>query len=196
MGETGSDLQAGRVGRAHGLDGSFYVTGAIPRLLTLDASVTVGERTAAIVRRSGTDARPIVRLAGIEDRLAAEALRGLPLIVRALEAPALGEGEWWAHELEGCEVLAGERPLGTVARLIELPSCEALEVKPSAGGDPLLVPMVKDAIRRIDVAGRRIEVDAEFLDLAEPSRPERRTPGSRSMPVGRNDEDGRGRLGG
>jgi 16S rRNA processing protein RimM len=145
------------------------VTGPIPRLLTVGASVTVGERTAAIVRRAGTDARPIVRLAGVEDRQAAEAMRGLPLRVPEQQAPALGDGEWWAHELEGCEVLDGERPLGTVARLIELPSCEALEVKPVAGGDPLLVPMVKDAIRRIDVSERRIEVDADFLDLVEPA---------------------------
>ncbi len=34
-------MSAGRVGRAHGLDGSFYVTGARPRLLTLGTAVTV-----------------------------------------------------------------------------------------------------------------------------------------------------------
>ena len=62
----------------------------------------------------------------------------------------LAEGEWWAHELEGCEVVDGDRLLGTVIRLIELPSCEALEVEPPEGGGPLLVPMVKDAIRRVE----------------------------------------------
>lgn len=169
MGDTASDLQAGRVGRAHGLDGSFYVTGPIPRLLAVGASVMVGELTATIVRRAGTDGRPIVRLAGVDGRLAAEALRGLPLTVREAQAPTLGDGEWWAHELEGCEVRDGERQLGVVARLIELPSCEALEVRRARGGDPLLVPMVKDAIRLIDVSSRRIEVDAEFLDLAKPA---------------------------
>ncbi len=180
VGETASDLQAGRVGRAHGLDGSFYVTGAIPRLLVLGASVTVGERTAAIVRRAGTDARPIVRLAGVEDRLAAEALRGMALLVGEEQAPALGEGEWWAHELEGCEVRDGDRLLGVVARLIELPSCEALEVKPAQGGDPLLVPMVKDAIRHVEVSARRIEVDADFLDLAMPAERDRQEGEERS----------------
>ncbi len=159
-------LQVGRVGRAHGLDGSFYVTGALARLLTLGAHVTLQDRDVEIVRRAGTEQRPIVRLAGVEDRGAAEALRGAPLTVSREDAPQLGEGEWWAHELEGCEVVdERERERGAVTRLLELPSCEALEVAPPGGGSPLLVPLVRDAIRHVDVERRRIEIDATFLDL-------------------------------
>ncbi len=168
MSDAEARLTAGRVGRAHGLDGSFYVTGPLARLLTLGASVEVGGRSTEIVRRSGTEQRPIVRLEGIEDRAGADALRGQSLTVNAAQAPQLGEGEWWAHELEGCEVHADGRALGTVARLIELPSCETLEVRPPGQGAPLLVPMVRDAIREIDVSTRRIEVDADFLDLPRP----------------------------
>jgi len=164
--DSAAELQAGRVGRAHGLDGSFYVTGALPRLLTLGAGVTVAGRASEIVRRSGTDARPIVRLQGVSDRAGAEALRGSALIVAATGAPELGEDEWWGHELEQCEVFDGGRLLGTVSRLIELPSCEAIEVAIVAGGDPLLVPLVRDAIRKVDTAARRIDVNGDFLDLA------------------------------
>jgi 16S rRNA processing protein RimM len=137
------------------------------------AGVTVAGRTAAIVRRAGTEQRPIVRLEGVESRSAAELLRGLPLIVEGDQLPALAEGEWWAHELEGCEVFDGERLVGTVSRLVELPSCEALEVRREQG-EPVLVPMVKDAVRRIDASERRIEVDRAFLGLDEPSAPEKR----------------------
>jgi 16S rRNA processing protein RimM len=164
-------LSAGRIGRPHGLDGSFYVTRAKARLLTLGKQVTVASRTATIVRRAGTDQRPIVRLEGVEDRVAVEALRGGELTVDGADAPALGQDEWWAHELEGCEVFDGDERLGTVTRLIELPSCEALEVRPVAGGEPLLVPMVKEAVRRVEPAARRIEIDLEFLGLAESSAP-------------------------
>jgi 16S rRNA processing protein RimM len=109
-----------------------------------------------------------VRLEGVEDRAAAEALRGLELGVAPGAAPVLGEEEWWAHELEGCSVYDGERLLGTVARMLEFPSCEALEVQRAGGGQTLLVPMVRDAVRRVDVDRRRIEIDASFLgDLAE-----------------------------
>jgi 16S rRNA processing protein RimM len=171
--DTAPGLQAGRVGRPHGLDGSFYVTGPRPRLLSVGASVIVAGRAVAIIRRAGTQERPIVRVEGVEDRDAAEALRGLPLTVTEAQAPSLAEGEWWAHELEGCEVVAGERLLGTVSRLIELPSCEALEVECVDGGERLLVPMVKDAVRRVAPSERRIEVDLDFLGLAEPRRPAR-----------------------
>lgn len=167
MSEAEAHLTAGRVGRAHGLDGSFYVTGPVSRLLTLGASVEVAGRSTEIVRRSGTEQHPIVRLEGIEGRAGAEALRGQTLTVHAAQAPQLGEGEWWAHELEGCEVWAAGRALGTVARLIELPSCETLEVRSPGQATPLLVPMVRDAIREIDVSTRRIEVDADFLDLPQ-----------------------------
>jgi len=160
-----ASLPAGRVGRPHGLDGSFYVTRPRPRLLSVGAAVTVAGRSAAIVRRAGTEQRPIVRLEGVEDRPAAEALRGVELTVQGASAPLLGEGEWWAHELEGCAVVDGEELLGTVSRLIELPSCEALEVRPAQGGDAVLVPMVKDAVRRVAPAQGRIEVNLDFLDL-------------------------------
>lgn len=158
------ELRAGRVGRAHGLDGSFYVTGPTPRLLTLGTEVSVAGRTAEIVRRAGTAARPIVRVSGVEDRDAAHALRGQELTVAAADAPTLGEGEWWAHELEDCLVLDGERRVGSVTRMLELPSCEALEVRLETGGGSLIVPMVKDAIRHVDIGAGRIDVDMSFLE--------------------------------
>jgi 16S rRNA processing protein RimM len=150
------------VGRAHGLDGSFYVTGARPRLLVEGGEVTVAGSVRRIVRCAGVERRPIVRLYGVEDRSAVEALRGQTLTVARSHAPALGEGEWWAHELEGCTVVDGERTVGTVGRLLELPSCEVLEVLRDGGGE-LLVPLVRDAVRNVDVAAQCIEVSLEFL---------------------------------
>jgi 16S rRNA processing protein RimM len=160
--EAAPHLKAGRVGRAHGLDGSFYVTGARPRMLAIGTPVTVDGHTRPIVRLAGIEQRPIVRLEGIEDRSAAEALRGLPLTVDEASAPTLSEGEWWAHELEGCAVHDGERRVGVVSRMIELPSCEALEVTREDGRE-LIVPLVRDAVRGVEVSARRIEVDMGFV---------------------------------
>jgi len=160
-------LEAGRVGRPHGLDGSFYVTRPRPRLLSVGVGLTLAGRSTTIVRRAGTEQRPIVRVEGVDDRPAAEALRGMELTVVDAEVPALGEGEWWAHELEGCKVVDGRALLGTVERLLELPSCEALEVRAADGGQVVLVPMVRDAIRRVEPSRGQIEVDLEFLGLAE-----------------------------
>ena len=81
----------------------------------------------------------------------------------ALEhAPKLDPGEWWAHELEGLRVTDGDREVGTVRRMLELPSVEVLEVERPDGSE-LLVPLVRDCIRSIDVEARRIDIDLGFL---------------------------------
>ncbi|MGN6371876.1 MAG: ribosome maturation factor RimM, partial [Solirubrobacteraceae bacterium] len=102
-------IEAGRVGRPHGLDGSFYVTGARPRLLREGTSVWLDDEPVPIVSKRGVEERPILRLRGVESRTAVEALRGRALSVERSQAPELGEDEWWAEELEGCAVIDGER---------------------------------------------------------------------------------------
>jgi 16S rRNA processing protein RimM len=155
-------IDAGRVGRPHGLDGSFHVTRAVTELLSAADAVEVDGRVRAIERRAGTPERPILRLAGSTRREDAEAMRGLALRVDEALAP-LQEDEYWPHELEGCAVHDGSREIGVVRRMLALPSCEVLEVEQSAGGD-LLVPMVRDAIRSIDRDAKRIDIDMAFLD--------------------------------
>jgi 16S rRNA processing protein RimM len=159
---TEPSLEAGRVGRPHGLDGSFHVTRPDARLLAGLDEVLVNGVMVRIERRAGTDERPILRLEGHAGREAAEALRGAQLSVPLERAPALEPGEFWAHDLEGCAVYDGDRRVGEVRRMLPLPSCEALEVA-RADGDVVLVPMVRDAIRTIDVGGKRIEVDMAFV---------------------------------
>ena len=161
-------LNAGRIGRPHGLDGSFHVTRARAALLAIGGEVRIGEIWRAIVRRAGTDDGPILRLQGVGDRSGAEALRGQDLYVARAAAPALEPGEYWAEDLRGCRVVTDDgHELGTVEGMRALPSCEVLEV------GELLVPMVGDAVRLIDVAQRRIVVDAQFLgvDVGGPDPP-------------------------
>lgn len=163
-------VPAGDVGKAHGLDGSFYVTRPVPALLRRGARLFVdGEaEPREVERRAGTDERPILRLAGISGRDGAEALRGKSLSAPGEDAPPLDEDEYWAHDLVGCQVLAvsDSGSLGEVAELQALPSCEVLRVSGGARGE-LLIPLVRDAIVEIDVAGRRITVDDEFLALED-----------------------------
>ena len=158
-------LHAGRVGRPHGLDGSFHVTRPNAPLLREAARVMVDDRELEVTRRAGTDRSPILRLAGHDDRAAAEALRGKDLLVARAGAPELGPDEWWAEELVGCAVHDGARVVGTVRRLVELPSCEMLEVERSGGGE-LLVPLVSDAVRDVDLDARAIDIDLRFLGEA------------------------------
>jgi len=152
---TGRLVSVGRVGKAHGLDGSFYVVRP-SHLLPLGMTLTVGGRTASIERRAGTDQRPLIRLSGISDRESVAAIVGEALMADLADAP-LESDEWLSADLIGCEVPG----VGKVTRVIEGPSCDVLEV----GADGVLIPFISDAVKEIDVEARRIEVDRVFLGL-------------------------------
>ncbi|MGI8505875.1 MAG: ribosome maturation factor RimM [Solirubrobacteraceae bacterium] len=156
-------LRAGTVGRPHGLDGSFHVSDPVAELLEAGPGVLVAGRERRISRRAGYDARPIVALEGCDDRVAANALRGEEILVARDGAPELAEDEWWAHDLEGCSVRDGDVQVGVVTRLLGLPSCEVLEVARASEADTLLVPLIKDAVRTVDVESREIDIDLHFL---------------------------------
>ncbi len=156
-------LRAGRVGRPHGLDGSFYVVAPSPELLLAGSTVVLAERELRIVRRAGTDSRPIVRVEGCEDRDAAAALRAEQIMVARRDAPQLEDDEWWADDLEGCAVHDGPQRVGIVRRLLALPSCEVLEVQREGSAGELLVPLVRDAVRAVDMQRREIDIDLQFL---------------------------------
>lgn len=158
-------LRAGVVGRPHGLDGSFHVGNPVAHLLGVGVEVQVDGARRRIDRLAGHDRRLIVRLEGSEGRDSAEDLRGQEIFVDRTEAPPLDEDEWWATDLEGCAVRDGAQEVGVVARLLELPSCEVLEVRrhddPERG--QLLVPLIKDAVRDVDLEAGVIDVDLRFL---------------------------------
>jgi 16S rRNA processing protein RimM len=137
-------VTAGRVGKPHGHDGSFYVEAA-SQPLAQGESVTVGSVEYVVARRAGTDNRPLIRLEGIYDP---RPLRGEPLLVEA----ELGEDEWLAGDLVG-RAVAGH---GKVVRVLDGPSCSVLELS-----DGTLVPFVRDAVRA--VGAEQIEINEDFL---------------------------------
>jgi 16S rRNA processing protein RimM len=156
-------LRAGVVGRPHGLDGSFHVADPVSGLMSMGTAVRVAGADRWIARLAGFAARPIIRLEGDEDRAAAESIRGQEILVARERVPELGPDEWWAGDLQGCSVRGSGREVGVVTRLLALPSCEVLEVARAQGGEPLLVPLVGDAVRDVDLERRMIEIDLRFL---------------------------------
>jgi 16S rRNA processing protein RimM len=142
-------VTAGRVGKPHGLDGSFYVDRPQHELAEGTELVLAGG-THRVERRAGTDDRPLIRLAGFDDP---GSLRGELLLVE----DELGEGEWLAADLVGCRVPGH----GAVAQVIDGVSCSVLELE-----DGTLVPLVSDAIERVDLDAREIHVNAGFLGSA------------------------------
>jgi 16S rRNA processing protein RimM len=149
------------VGRPHGKEGGFVVNGPTERvdLLETGRQVVVGGRELTVEWRKGTAERPLVKLAGAD---VAE-LRGLEMTVPRQAIGTLGEGEFLVADLVGCEAWDGPRRLGRVREVLLLPSVDVLEVERAEGEEPLLVPLVADAVRSVDVAARRIDVDSGFI---------------------------------
>ena len=153
----------GRIGRAHGLDGSVYLEGhggAVP--LTAGMAVRVGERTAVVRSRRGMEERPLLRLDLAADRDAAESLRGEELWIPAGELPEPQDGEYFHVDLIGCRVTAGERELGQVRDVLPYPANDVLVVR-SGEGEDLLLPFVEQVVIGVDLPARRIAVDPELL---------------------------------
>ena len=153
---------AGRVGRPHGLDGSFHLTQARADRLSGEHPVRLGDRETVLERLAGTADRPIVRLALAHTREELEPFRGQELLVPRAAVPPLEEDEWYAADLEGLRVRDGDRAVGVVRKLLALPSCEVLEVERDAGGE-LLVPLVGDAVRAVDLEAGTVDIDLVFL---------------------------------
>jgi 16S rRNA processing protein RimM len=139
-------VTAGRVGKPHGLDGSFYVEGPQHPLPEGTALVVAGG-SHRIARRAGTDDRPLIRLESLDDP---RPLRGEVLLVEG----ELEDGEWLASDLIGCRV----PDLGAVTGIVDAPSCSVLELD-----DGTLVPFISDAIERVDMDAREIHVNRDFL---------------------------------
>jgi 16S rRNA processing protein RimM len=98
-----------------------------------------------------------VKLAGVEDRHGAQALRGAQVAVRRSELPPRESKEYYRADLIGCEVvnLEGVR-LGVVQHFVELPAYALMVVR---GEREYWVPAVPLHVRRVDLAARRIFVD-------------------------------------
>jgi 16S rRNA processing protein RimM len=104
----------------------------------------------------------IAVLDGIDDRNAAESLRGMLVGAPREALPAPEDGEYYWSDLVGLEVVnAREEALGRVAGLIETGANDVLVVEGKEGRERLL-PFIEAVVREVDVPGRRLRVDWEL----------------------------------
>ena len=139
-------VTAGRVGKPHGRDGSFYIEGPQTDFAVGDR-VWIRESQHELARVDGMPERPLVRIEGLDPA----PLRGELLLVD----DEVAEDEYLVSDLVGCEVPG----LGYVERVLDAPSCPLLEV----GEDQLLIPLISDAVKNVDLERKIIEVDRDFL---------------------------------
>ncbi len=146
-------VQIGRVGRPHGIDGAFFVEQPSDddRWWKTGARFLVAGEPVEVVAHRRSSGRPVVKL----DR---HVERGSVLEVEREQLPPTEDDEWYAFELVGLEVVEESgRVLGTVKAVTPGVANDVLDL----GGD-LLLPMVEDCVRRVDLAAGRIEVAKGF----------------------------------
>jgi 16S rRNA processing protein RimM len=98
-----------------------------------------------------------VKLFGVDDRDAAQALRGAAVGVARGDLPARAAKDFYRADLIGCEVvnLAGVR-LGILQHFVEIPAHALMVVR---GEREHWVPAVPRHLRRVDLQARRVVVD-------------------------------------
>jgi 16S rRNA processing protein RimM len=163
----------GRVTKVHGLRGevAIQVFSDNPDRFAPGSRVFLEDGralTIAAAREHG--GRLLVTFAEVQDRSVAESLRGRSLVVPESMLPPLPAGEYWPHQLVGCEVVTESgRHLGTVAEVVPNPAND-LWVAVDAEGTETLVPALKDVIVSVDVAAHEILV-RDVPGLTAPDEP-------------------------
>ena len=162
---TTERLAVARVLGAKGLAGSVRIEALTdhPERLAAGEWVWVeDEADARTILEAGFGGRvPVLRLEGVSDRAAAERLVG-----RYLEAPAnaLPPDTYYWHQLIGLTAVdEAESELGEVVEIFRAGENEVYRIEGPKG--ELLIPALRDVVRSIDLAARRMVVRYEAEEV-------------------------------
>jgi 16S rRNA processing protein RimM len=111
----------------------------------------------------------VMRLRGVNDRDAAEALNGLELYVDRDNLPddELEEDEFFYADLEGLEALDDQGvSYGKVTGVFDFGAGDLLELK-GPGKRPVLIPFSEASVLEIDLEGGRITIDPRAAGLID-----------------------------
>jgi 16S rRNA processing protein RimM len=157
-------LVVGRIGRPHGVRGEVTVevrtddpdTRFAPgTTLTTDPPSPRPLVVSAARWHSGV---LLLRLAGVDDRDQAEALRGTMIVIDSADVPAPADpDEFYDHQLIGLTVhTAGGEPVGEVSDVLHHGQ-DLLVVRHDSRD--VLIPFVKALVPEVDLAAGRVVVD-------------------------------------
>jgi 16S rRNA processing protein RimM len=170
----------GEFGRAHGLKGEVRLksfTADPAAIASYGPLLTTGGQAVVLTGlRPAPGSAPDLLIAGVDGvttREAAEALNRIRLFVaRGKLPPPDDEDEFFLADLIGLTAVApGGRVLGTVVAVPNFGGGDLLEIAPAGPGPSAFLPFTKAFVPLVDMAGRRVVVDAPD-DLFEPAKSE------------------------
>ena len=149
-------IEIGRIVRSHGLDGCLKVRSYLetPEVLYDLSELLVGCNVSEAHRYPLETVGIgkvffILKLGGIDDRDAADGLRGAPVWMPAEKMGKLPEGEYYWREIIGLQVVTEEgRKLGRIEAVFPTGSNDVYVCR--EGEREILLPAVDEVVRRID----------------------------------------------
>ena len=159
-------LRVGRITGAHGLKGALRFRPDNPDSDTLEQVKRVFLESAGTSREfrltAMTPLNPTTRritLEGVADIDAAESLSGAVVMIAAEDVPAAKPGEFYYYEAIGCEVfLTDGSRLGAIEEIFSNGAQDIWVVRD--GDREVLVPVIEDVVKSMDLAGRRVTIEA------------------------------------
>jgi 16S rRNA processing protein RimM len=101
----------------------------------------------------------LMKLAGVDDPVAARTFQGAHLVVDRSGTVPLPADNYYVFDLIGLTVFSGEgRELGKISDVMRTGANDVYVVD-RPGRRPLLIPALKRVVRTVDVAGGRMVVD-------------------------------------
>ena len=163
----------GRIGAAHSMRGEVVVQSFTkdPKDIAAYGPLTdeSGKITVEIVSVRVAGKGIIARLKGVDDRTAAEGLRGTSLYVDRAKMPVPGPEDFYLADLIGLKAIA---PDGTaIGEVVDVPNYgggDLIEIRPVYGGETILVAFTKDYVPVVDVAGGKLAVIVPVLNEDKP----------------------------
>ncbi len=102
----------------------------------------------------------LLRLAGIDSANAAAALIGQPITIPLAQLPALPADQYYIHDLIGLRVESSTgQKLGIIADILPTGANDVYVVREAGSGRDVLVPAVKEMIKRVDIAAGLMVID-------------------------------------
>jgi len=143
----------GKVGRPHGIDGAFFVEQPSDdaRWWKTGARFLAGGTPVEVIAHRTSSGRPVIKVEP-------PAERGALLEVDRADLPPTADDEYYAFELAGLEVVEENgRALGKVTAVTAGVANDVLELDTG-----VLLPMVEECVRHVDLEGGRIVVADGF----------------------------------
>jgi 16S rRNA processing protein RimM len=99
-------------------------------------------------------------LAGIDSANAAEPLIGQEITIPLAQLPTLPADQYYIHDLIGLRVESSSgQTLGVIADILATGANDVYVVRETGAGREVLVPAVKEMVRRVDIAAGVVVID-------------------------------------